>query len=79
MKRREANLRVAFAEHGIPWLIQRPMTDAEAARYIAHTHPLIRQSDEKPEDFVLRIVRAYDNVKSSDFPSAALSRPKGSK
>lgn len=37
-----------------------PMTDAQAARYVAHTHPLTKQADEKPEDFVLRIVRAYD-------------------
>lgn len=41
-----------------------PMTDAEAARYLAHTHPLSQQEDERPEDFVLRIVRAYDNIKA---------------
>jgi len=44
--------------------MKQPMTDIEAAKYVAHTHPLVAQSDEKPEDFVLRIVHAYDNVKS---------------
>ena len=42
-----------------------PMTDVEAARHVAHVHPLTQQSDENPEDFVLRIVRVYDEVKSS--------------
>lgn len=42
--RREANLKIAFADHGIPWPTQKPITDAEAARYIAHTHPLAQQS-----------------------------------
>ncbi len=41
-----------------------PLTDKEAARYVAHTHPLYQQKDEKPEDFILRIVRAYDWVKA---------------
>jgi hypothetical protein len=41
----------------------RILTDRQAARLIAHTHPLFQQDDEKPEDFVLRIVRAYDNTK----------------
>ena len=44
-----------------------PMTDRKAARYVAHTHPLTRQSDEKPEDFVLRIVRAYDWSKAHGY------------
>ena len=42
---------------------QHPMTDDQAARYIARTHPLRRQQDEEPEDFVLRIVRSYDAAK----------------
>lgn len=41
------------------------LTDAEAARHVAHTHPLTQQADEKPEDFVLRIVHAYDSVKDA--------------
>jgi len=44
-----------------------PMTDREAARYVAHTHPLTKQKDEKPEDFVLRIVRAYDWCKARRY------------
>lgn len=46
-----------------PSLTKVPMTDREAARYIVQTHPVTQQADEKPEDFVLRIVRAYDHVK----------------
>lgn len=46
---------------------QLPMTDNEAARYVAHTHPLTQQDDERPEDFVLRIVRAYDATKRPGF------------
>lgn len=45
-------------------ITKQPLTDVKAARYVAHTHPLTQQSDETPEDFVLRVVRAYDDVKS---------------
>lgn len=44
--------------------MKQPMTDAEAARHVAHVHPITQQDDEKPEDFVLRIVRVYDAVKA---------------
>lgn len=58
-------------------MTKQPMTDVEAARYIAHTHPLTQQSDEKPEDFVLRVVRAYDNAKSMTAPSPPNTAEKG--
>lgn len=51
-----------------------PMMDRDAARYIVQTHPITQQADEKPEDFVLRIVRAYDHVKGGLTRRA---KPKG--
>ncbi|HNB01940.1 MAG TPA: hypothetical protein PLK61_09055 [Nitrosomonas sp.] len=48
-----------------------PMTDTEAAKFVAHTHSLSQQEDERPEDFVLRIVRAYDHAKSAEFGGRA--------
>lgn len=50
------------------------LTDVQAAKLIAHTHPLSQQEDEKPHDFVLRIVRAYDNAKEPGFLSGNTGR-----
>lgn len=50
-----------------------PMTDRDAARYVVQTHPITQQADEKPEDFVLRIVLAYDHVKGG----LTRGKPKG--
>lgn len=44
-------------------LNKRQLIDRQAVRVIVHTHPLKCQSDERPEDFVLRIVHAYDEAK----------------
>lgn len=69
-----------------PWIEGKPeeckmenlsdiLTDIQAAKLIAHTHPLYQQEDEEPHDFVLRIVRAYDHAKEPGFLSnAKLSR-----
>jgi hypothetical protein len=50
------------------------LTDIQAAKLIAHTHPLCQQEDEKPHDFVLRIVKAYDNAKEPGFLSGNAAR-----
>lgn len=50
------------------------LTDIQAAKLIAHTHPLYQQEDEKPHDFVLRIVKAYDNAKEPGFLSGTNRR-----
>lgn len=43
------------------------LTDLQAAKLVAQTHPLFQQSDERPSDFILRIVKAYDNAKEPNF------------
>ncbi len=52
----------------------KPMTDVQAARYVVQTHGSSPGEGEKPENFVLRIVQAYDRVKSPNWPADRAKR-----
>lgn len=50
---------------GLNAMNKKPVTDAEAARYVVQTHPLAPCEGESHVSFVLRIVHAYDNAKAA--------------